>query len=111
MKKKKKIEVRAQQKVGWLKKSGAPPNVTSWKKRWFVLEEGIFKYYKSAQSHEPLGSFQVNGNRIVQVEVQKKKYIFSVVTKDRTFHIQAGNEHEKQAWISACIQHGGIVSD
>jgi len=107
---KEKIEVNAQQKKGWLTKAGARPT-NSWKKRWFILDNGVVKYYKSGQTREPEGSFEVNGNRIVQVEVQKKKYVFSVVTKERTFHIQAESEHEKQGWISAFIQHGGIVSD
>jgi len=97
-------------KSGWLTKSGAHSN-DSWKKRWFVLENGEINYYTSDKQKEPQGTILVNGSKIVQVEIQKKKYIFSVVTKNRTYHIQSQNEHEKQSWISACIQHGGIYSD
>jgi uncharacterized protein YdaT len=108
-KKERKKEIDAPIKEGYLIKSGAPP-ITSWKKRWFVLQNGEIKYYND-KKNQPQGSIPVNGSKIVQVEIQKRKHVFSIVTKNRTYHIQAESEHEKQAWISACIEHGGTYSD
>jgi len=96
-------------KEGYLIKSGAPP-ITSWKRRWFVLEKGEIKYYNDTKN-QPQGTIPVNGSKIVQVEIQKKKHVFSIVTKSRTYHIQAESEYEKQSWIAACIEHGGTYSD
>jgi len=66
-------------------------------------------YYKDEKLGKSLGTIPVKGNKIIQAEVKKKKHVFNVVTKGRTYHIQAENEHEKQAWISALVQNGGII--
>jgi len=97
----------AEQKEGWLHKCGQ--NNAKWDKRWFILENGVASYYKKKEDKEPLGKFEVRGHKLIQVDIQKKKHLFSIVTPKRTWHMYADNEHEKQSWIAAMIQHGAIL--
>jgi len=95
-------------KKGWLVKCGA--KVHSWKRRWMVLQNGEISYSKTEEGNR-IGTIQVNGSKIINVDINNRKYVFSVVTEKRTYHIQAENEHEKQSWTAACVQHGGVYTD
>ena len=47
----------AQRKSGWLWKKGTASSVTgrrNWKRRWFVLDRHVFRYFKSRESSKPL---------------------------------------------------------
>jgi len=95
-------------KKGFLIKCGA--KVHSWNKRWMVLQNGEMTYSKE-EDGRLLGTIPVNGSKIIQVDVDNRKYLFSIVSQHRTYHIQAQNEHDRLNWIGACIQHGGKYSD
>jgi len=75
-----------------------------------ILQNGEMTYRKTEEG-SILGTIIVNGSKIIQVDVDKRKYLFSIVTSNRTYHIQAQNEHDRLNWIAACIQHGGTYSD
>jgi len=101
-------QITAPTKKGFLVKCGA--KIHSWNKRWMILQNGEMTYRKTEEG-SILGTIIVNGSKIIQVDVDKRKYLFSIVTSNRTYHIQAQNEHDRLNWIAACIQHGGTYSD
>jgi len=92
-------------KTGLLTKCGT--GFHSWKERWFILEEGNAKYYRE-EGGDHLGTIAIKGNRVILSDANKKKHVFSVITPKQTYHIQAKNEHERQSWISAMVQHGAL---
>eukprot|EP01117_Protostelium_nocturnum_P008951 TRINITY_DN3213_c0_g1_i1.p1 TRINITY_DN3213_c0_g1~~TRINITY_DN3213_c0_g1_i1.p1 ORF type:complete len:442 (+),score=185.70 TRINITY_DN3213_c0_g1_i1:123-1448(+) len=84
---------------GYLVKEGG--NFKTWKKRWFVLKDGVIYYSKKQDSGE-LGVVRISGltTDAVQVSARKgKKYCFEVKCPQRTYYFQAATEKEMEEWI------------
>eukprot|EP01129_Flabellula_baltica_P011002 TRINITY_DN4728_c0_g1_i1.p1 TRINITY_DN4728_c0_g1~~TRINITY_DN4728_c0_g1_i1.p1 ORF type:complete len:2900 (-),score=526.70 TRINITY_DN4728_c0_g1_i1:35-8038(-) len=88
---------------GWLFKRGE--HSIELKKRWFHLENGEMTYQKF-KTTSVLGRIEVQGNKILCVNVENMKNNFTILTMNRAYHLEAANEHIKRRWISACIGQG-----
>lgn len=70
-------------KTGWLTKEGAKWH--TWKKRFFVLENGIVTYKKNPSGTKVLGRFSLEDVSIIRPTNArpKKQYCFELPTADR----------------------------
>jgi len=97
-------------KSGYLTKEGG--NFKTWHKRWFVLKDGVIFYSKKQDSGE-LGVVRVSNllPENIQISSRKgKKYVFEVITPQRTYFFQAGTEKEMEDWLT-CIRQSLNVSN
>ncbi|KAJ3034738.1 hypothetical protein HK097_004410, partial [Rhizophlyctis rosea] len=83
---------------GYLKKKGLKRR--TWKKRWFVLRPTRLCYYKNDKEYELLAIVNLpDVHAVAEVELKKRLNVFGVVTKQRTYYMQANNEEEMKAWV------------
>eukprot|EP01116_Phalansterium_solitarium_P011820 TRINITY_DN27620_c0_g1_i1.p1 TRINITY_DN27620_c0_g1~~TRINITY_DN27620_c0_g1_i1.p1 ORF type:complete len:928 (-),score=206.00 TRINITY_DN27620_c0_g1_i1:257-3040(-) len=93
---------------GFLTKQGAIRR--NWKTRWFVLENGVMRYYKHRTARKPAGSFVVRGMRcgaVLEGKI-KRPFSFQVITQKRTWYMYATNDAEFRRWREQLIAQGGI---
>lgn len=85
-------------KEGFLTKEGG--SFKSWKKRWFILKDGVLSYYKGKGDTEPLGTISLSTAGRIQVNSSKKKAnVFEIPTPSRTYYFIADTETERQSWM------------
>jgi len=91
-------------KRGFLSKQGG--SWSSWNKRYFVLANDVLYYYKQqpADIDLPEGGICVDSADIQLGEERvKRKYVFTILTPDRSYFIQANNEAEMNEWMAALL--------
>ncbi|KAJ3028823.1 hypothetical protein HDV00_010008 [Rhizophlyctis rosea] len=87
-------------KSGYLKKKGVKRR--AWKKRWFVLYPTCIRYYKNEKEYELLAIINLKDvHRVAEVELKKREDVFGIVTKQRTYYVQAASEAERNDWLAA----------
>mmetsp|Transcript_25294 Transcript_25294/g.66145 ORF Transcript_25294/g.66145 Transcript_25294/m.66145 type:complete len:757 (+) Transcript_25294:91-2361(+) len=89
-------------KAGHLTKLGGTRK--NWKKRWFVLTEGLVAYYSkpngALKGTIPVGL--IAGVRRARTQAEcSRKYALLVQTVDRKYQFQANNSGERDEWIEA----------
>ncbi|KAJ3364232.1 hypothetical protein HDU91_002665 [Kappamyces sp. JEL0680] len=83
---------------GFLKKKGEQRR--SWKKRWFVLRAAKLSYYKNEKEYETLNLIPLQKiHSVSAIELEKRQHVFGIVTKERTFYLQASTKAEMESWI------------
>ncbi|KAI9342457.1 hypothetical protein DFJ73DRAFT_842570 [Zopfochytrium polystomum] len=87
-------------KGGYLKKKGEKRK--TWKKRWFVLRTTRLAYYKNEKEYELLKMIPIADiHTVAPVELKKRVLVFAIITRQRTYYIQAESQRDMEAWISA----------
>ncbi|KAJ3278803.1 hypothetical protein HK104_002008, partial [Borealophlyctis nickersoniae] len=87
-------------KSGYLKKKGEKRR--TWKKRWFVLRPTRLAYYKNEKEYELLGIVHLKDiHMTAEVELKKRQNVFGLVTKQRTYYVQAASEQDMHEWVVA----------
>ncbi|XP_070577015.1 LOW QUALITY PROTEIN: pleckstrin homology domain-containing family H member 2-like [Ptychodera flava] len=101
------------EKSGYLTKLGG--KVKSWKKRWFVLQNGQLVYYKSKNdtSSKPLGQIPLDSKcRVVKSD---SSHCFELMTTQRIYYLTAESNQAVDEWLQALtitLKHqGAAVSD
>ncbi|KAJ3442947.1 ras gtpase-activating protein [Anaeramoeba flamelloides] len=89
---------------GWLFKIGK--NNARWKKRWFILQDRMIKYYKSDTQNSgavPLGIIDLRKvYDVVRLDnFWKREYIFGILLKDRMYVLRAYLEEQLNDWMTA----------
>jgi len=93
-------------KSGWLTKEGG--SWKSWKRRFFLLEDGKLSYFKRESDKVPKGSINLESSGHIRgVEYRGKKYIFQIQTPSRTYFMQADSAQERDNWVEAL--NGALV--
>ena len=106
---------------GYLLKQGR--TLKTWKKYWFVLQEGTFSYYKTRQSVDPVGFIAVRD--IVSISgcyppsiadhtssknrSNREQSMIQIVLDSRTWLLDAGNEEEAQEWVSSLMHQFSFI--
>jgi len=90
------------QKHGLLKKQGRGMGAR-FKKRYFVLRDGILCYYKGksyAENQKPLGVIYLDEARIYELtDAKAKKFSFQIVTPRKNYTIAAKSATEMKEWM------------
>ena len=93
-------------KQGWLLKRGG--FVKSWKRRWFVLEYPILKYYVNPADSTPKGQINCEETTLTEKHAQQevaKEHCFAMYHPDRrTYFLKAEDEDDMMRWVAA-IRH------
>ncbi|VUZ53036.1 unnamed protein product [Hymenolepis diminuta] len=102
---------------GWLYKW--TNYLKGYRKRWFVLENGLFSYYShpNAVSHTCMGTIDLT-NITISPKGSGNSFILREV-RGRSYHLRALNEQDKRRWISVLTtakskliqSHNGLESD
>lgn len=88
------------EKTGVLTKEGG--SIKTWKKRYFVLKNGEFAYYKDKKDKEPTGTISLSTATAIQLGERKKHpHCFEIVTANRVYAFSAENEEDRKAWVNA----------
>ncbi|GAM27975.1 hypothetical protein SAMD00019534_111510 [Acytostelium subglobosum LB1] len=88
-------------KEGFLLKEGHVL-IRSWKKRYCLLKDGLFYYFKHQSDSEPAGMIPIVGSTIRRLGEIDKQYIFQIVHIQGMFPsltLQARSHHECNSWI------------
>ncbi|KAI8826794.1 uncharacterized protein EV422DRAFT_485807, partial [Fimicolochytrium jonesii] len=73
-----------------------------WKNRWFVLRPSRLAYYHSEKEYELLKIIDLHDiHAIAEVELKKRSNVFGIVTRGRTFYVQAETTESMQDWMRA----------
>ncbi|KAJ3157690.1 hypothetical protein HDU89_000066 [Geranomyces variabilis] len=96
---------------GYLLKKGEKRR--TWKSRWFVLRPTRLAYYQNDKEYELLKIIDMSDiHAIAEVELKKRKNVFGLVTRERTYYIQAGSAREAEDWLRALrAAHSHLRSD
>ncbi|GAM26119.1 hypothetical protein SAMD00019534_092940 [Acytostelium subglobosum LB1] len=88
------------EKEGYLIKEGHV--IRNWKKRYFILKDGLIYYFKHQSDPEPKGMIPIVGSTIKRMGETERKFTFQI-NHDLfpVFTIQAHNEIECSEWIAA----------
>lgn len=88
---------------GELSKQGG--NFKTWKKRYCVLVKDHIYYFKQQPTgpEQPEGGINLTGCDISVVRdgTIKRKYLFTLITKDRVFFLAADDQQKLDAWVEA----------
>ncbi|KYR01110.1 hypothetical protein DLAC_02212 [Tieghemostelium lacteum] len=92
---------------GYLYKKGTGLTSNNWKKRWFILSNGvILNYYvddklekkpKGTIYLEIVESIQIDSSGVVQAQAQQ--YRFQLTTKKRVYYLYAETEQDRVLWL------------
>ncbi|KAJ3031558.1 UNVERIFIED_CONTAM: hypothetical protein HDU68_002656 [Siphonaria sp. JEL0065] len=82
---------------GYLRKKGEKRK--SWKTRWFVLRTNKLAYYKNDKEYELLNIIPLeNVTTVADVDLSTRWNVFGVITRDRTYFLQANSPTEMESW-------------
>ncbi|XP_057303591.1 dual adapter for phosphotyrosine and 3-phosphotyrosine and 3-phosphoinositide-like [Hydractinia symbiolongicarpus] len=85
-------------KEGYLVKRGAIHK--NWKKRWFVLQKNLLKYYSDRKDHTPIRSINLSeAEQVSEDFCDNKRNCFRLVLPSRTFYFVAGSPEEIKSWV------------
>jgi len=88
------------EKTGYLTKEGG--SIKTWKKRYFILKNGEFSYFKDKKDKEATGVIQLFGATAVQLGERKKHpHCFEIVTPARVYAFSADSAEERLSWVEA----------
>jgi hypothetical protein len=88
---------------GFLVKRGAARK--SWKRRWWVLNDEHFSYFKTKDDRNPLGAIHLSLIFAVAVEAEAPRmHCFGVYTRHRTYYISAATFETMQRWVELLKQ-------
>lgn len=98
---------------GWLNKTRRGGLAKNWRKRYFVLQDSMLKYYESETSTEVLGQFSV-----AQATVRRYEDLFgspnafsiALLDQSRMYFLQAFAASERDLWIMSLARHGALSS-
>lgn len=80
----------------------------TWKKRWFVLRPTRLSYYKNEKEYELLAIIQLQDiTSIAHIPSTSRPLVFGLVTRSRTFYLQAPNEGLLQHWLNTLKETHG----
>jgi hypothetical protein len=89
---------------GWLLKQDAQSLWKGWKKRWFQqLHDFHLYYFPSCTTDISLSKGFIDLKTVLNVQQDassKEKYVFNVITAERTYVLQATSDDEVNYWIS-----------
>ena len=98
-------------KEGYLTKRGDVVN--SWKRRYFVLEKDMMRYYSGRHEKllgQPKGEFSVRGARLLILDSDDygREHVIGVTPKlsSRTYILSADSAEELDSWVSVLSAHG-----
>ncbi|KAJ3140820.1 hypothetical protein HK100_008991 [Physocladia obscura] len=84
-------------KNGYLRKKGEKRK--TWKTRWFVLRTTKLAYYKNDKEYEILNIIPLeNVTTVADVDLAHRNNVFGIVTRDRTYYLQASGPTEMESW-------------
>jgi len=87
-------------KEGFLTKQGGI--VKSWRRRWFVLQEGYLYYYKNKGDQEYAGVVPLEGCRVnTATKKTGKSHAFEVCTPERVYYLFADTHAGMEGWMAA----------
>uniref|UniRef100_F7A048 PH domain-containing protein n=1 Tax=Ciona intestinalis TaxID=7719 RepID=F7A048_CIOIN len=88
-------------KQGWAIKQGHVRK--NWKRRYFILKQDRFAYYKSDQDKEPIRSIPINEILAARAEDEMKPRdnLLLLATTDKIYYIQAETEDDMYEWVDA----------
>ena len=79
-----------------------PPNLQTWKKRWFVLRPAHLAFYKTSAEYKLLRLLDLSDiHSCTQVVLKKHTNTFGLVSPTRTFYLQAERADEVRDWVAA----------
>jgi len=88
------------EKTGWLVKEGG--SIKTWKKRYFVLKNGEFAYFKDKKEREAKGAIILAQASAIQLGERKKHpHCFEIVTPGRVYAFSCETEDERKTWVEA----------
>ena len=88
-------------KMGWLNKQ--PGKTGFWKRRWFVVTDGVFSYYKTKSIINPIQQLSLVNAEARQIKVAGKSlwcFQLFVPTSNRLFVMETSSREELVEWIS-----------
>eukprot|EP01080_Neovahlkampfia_damariscottae_P009639 gene9639-1843_t len=88
------------EKKGFLTKRGS--HWKTWKKRFFILENGKLKYFKSEKDKKEAGFLVIDDKSTVEIiEESDYKNTFKITTGNRVLDVYAESESDMVQWIFA----------
>lgn len=78
----------------------------SWKKRYMVIERSKLVYYTKDNKRDKKGEIIIQTIKDVKpVSAYKgKKFVFGIVTNNRTYYVQGSDDENMHSWINAIAQ-------
>jgi RAC serine/threonine-protein kinase len=97
-------------KTGWLIKEGG--SIKTWKKRWFVLKDGEFIYYKNQGEEHPLGKIHLaTASSIRSADRKKRPNCFEIQTPARLYAFSCETEDDQKKWIETLQKEKERIED
>eukprot|EP01113_Clastostelium_recurvatum_P044828 TRINITY_DN760_c0_g3_i2.p1 TRINITY_DN760_c0_g3~~TRINITY_DN760_c0_g3_i2.p1 ORF type:complete len:1617 (+),score=536.15 TRINITY_DN760_c0_g3_i2:260-5110(+) len=104
------ISLTSPDKAGFLNKEGHV--FKNWKRRWFVLKDGLLYYFKHQDDVEPHGMIPITGGTVSMTppsDTKRPPLTFEILPKQDTlpsYIMQAADETDLREWIEAisCTQ-------
>lgn len=76
-------------------------NQQTWKRRWFVLRPSHLAYYKTPAEYKLLRLLDISEiHAITPVSLKRHENTFGIVTRGRTFYLQAETQDEVEDWVA-----------
>ncbi|XP_076360493.1 uncharacterized protein CG43867-like isoform X3 [Tachypleus tridentatus] len=85
------------EKSGYLTKLGG--KFKTWRKRWFVLKNGVLSYYKSENDVNRKPQGQITLNELCRVNRAEGAATFELCTDKRTYYLTADSATTMEEWI------------
>lgn len=91
-------------KKGWMLKEGHV--VKNWKKRHFVLENGVLVYYEKENNVNEKGRIYVKDYHITYASKSPMFNLLANRPTDKSFALEAADWNDSIAWRKAFVAHG-----
>lgn len=101
---------------GYIKKQGHV--VRNWKRRYFVLRDGVLAYYESPDPFPPYGKKKkgeivLKGYKVTS-STSINLYVYcddaASTGEDKDMHLETENSSERDRWLSALKEHAAYAS-